>query len=744
MNVHLDSLLEILDNGAQPSGRSVPVLMPVALDQTYDYLVPEGVDVPPGSFVLVPFGPQTRIGIVWDGQRGEGKAVDPKKLKSLTSLIDAPPLPEISMRFAEWVARYTLAPLGMVARMMMSADAAFEPPKLRFGVRIVEDAAPPPKMTTARGRVLDIAADGLIRAKSDLAHLAGCSTGVIDGLAVTGNLVEVAIPERVFPRPAPAHATTDFTEEQDRVVATLVSAVDADNFSVTLLDGVTGSGKTEVYFEAVARALAADAQALIMLPEIALTSQFLERFERRFGVAPVEWHSALSPAERGRIWKGVARGDVRCVVGARSALFLPFVQLGLIIIDEEHDQGFKQEDRVHYQARDMAVVRGNLGKFPIVLASATPSIESHVNALVGRYRHTVLPGRFSGVALPDVSLIDLKAEKLEPGKWLAQRLVGAVHETLEKGQQTLLFLNRRGYAPLTLCRSCGHRLECPRCTAWLVEHRFKKKLTCHHCGFSLALPEKCPKCAAPGALVACGPGVERVQEEVAERFPDARVALLSSDLIPSLTEMREIIRGIEAREFDIIIGTQIVAKGHNFPGLALVGVIDGDLGLAHGADPRAAERTFQLLHQVTGRAGRTSFVGRGLVQTYSPDHPVMKAIVAGDRDAFLNYEVKTRQSGLLPPYGRLAAIIVSARDKALTEVTAREIARRAPPSDVIAVLGPAEAPIAVVRGRHRWRLLIKAPRDADLQGYLRAWAGTIPKLKSDIRITVDIDPYNFL
>ena len=744
MNVPLDSLLEILDNGAPSGARSVPVLMPVALDQTYDYLVPDGVEVPPGSFVLVPFGPQTRIGIVWDGQRGGGKAVDPKKLKSLTSLIDAPPLPEISMRFAEWVARYTLAPLGMVARMMMSADAAFEPPKHRFGVRLVEGAPLPSNMTQARTRVLEIAADGLIRAKSDLANLAACSTGVIDGLAAAGNLVEVAIPERVFPRPKPEHATTDFIIEQARAVATLVSAVDAKNFSVTLLDGVTGSGKTEVYFEAVARALEVGDQALIMLPEIALTSQFLDRFAQRFGAPPVEWHSALSPAERGRIWKGVALGDVRCVVGARSALFLPFVQLGLIVIDEEHDQGFKQEDRVHYQARDMAVVRGNLGKFPVVLASATPSIESHVNALVGRYRHAVLPGRFSGIAMPDVSLIDLKAEKLEPGKWLAQRLVAGITETLEKGQQTLLFLNRRGYAPLTLCRACGHRLECPQCTAWLVEHRFKKKLTCHHCGFSLSLPEKCPKCGEPGTLVACGPGVERVQEEVKERFPDARVALLSSDLIPGLTEMREIIRGIEAREFDIIIGTQIVAKGHNFPGLALVGVVDGDLGLAHGADPRSAERTFQLLHQVTGRAGRTSFVGRGFVQTYSTDHPVMQAIVAGDRDAFLNYEVKTRQSGMLPPYGRLAAIVISARDKALTEVTAREVARRAPPSDVISVLGPVEAPIAVVRGRHRWRLLVKAPRDVDLQSYLRAWAGTIPKLKSDVRITVDIDPYNFL
>ncbi|MBY0560610.1 primosomal protein N' [Hyphomicrobium sp.] len=744
MNAPLDSLLQILDNNAVEAGRSVPVLMPVALDQTYDYLVPEGMDAAPGSFVLVPFGPQTRIGIVWDAPRGEGKPVDPKKLKALTSGIDAPCLPEISMRFAEWVARYTLAPLGMVARMMMSADAAFEPPKHRFGVCIVEGATPPPKMTQARTRVMEIAADGLVRAKSDLANLAGCSTGVVDGLAAAGMLVEVAIPERSFPRPVPQHGETGFTADQTRAVESLRSAVDAKNFSVTLLDGVTGSGKTEVYFEAVARALEAGAQTLILLPEIALTSQFLDRFARRFGAPPVEWHSALSPAERGRIWKGVARGDVRCVVGARSALFLPFCELGLIVVDEEHDQGFKQDDRVHYQGRDMAVVRGNLGKFPVILASATPSIESHVNALIGRYRHAVLPGRFSGVEMPDVSAIDLRSEKLVPGKWLAERLVASMTETMEKGQQTLLFLNRRGYAPLTLCRSCGHRLECPQCTAWLVEHRFKKKLSCHHCGFQLSLPEKCPKCAAPGSLVACGPGVERVQEEVAERFPDARVALLSSDLIPGLPEMREVIRGIEAREFDIIIGTQIVAKGHNFPGLALVGVVDGDLGLAHGADPRSAERTFQLLHQVTGRAGRTSFVGRGFVQTYSPDHPVMTAIVAGDRNAFLSYEVKTRQAGLLPPYGRLAAIIVSARDKVLTETVAREIARRAPPSEMISVLGPSEAPIAVVRGRHRWRLLVKAPRDVDLQSYLRAWAGMIPKLKSDVRITLDIDPYNFL
>ena len=743
----MDSLFAPLENGPGPgqadARATVPVLMPVALDQTYDYLVPSGLDVAPGQFVLVPFGPQSRIGIIWDEPRGDQKPVDPKKLKALTTLLDVPPLPVISLRFAEWIAKYTLAPLGMVARMMMSAEQAFEPAKPRFGVAVVDGAPLPAKMTAARVKALEIAADGLVRAKSELAQLAGCSSGVIDGLVLAGTLVEVAIPERGFPRPDPRHAETQFTDDQACAVETLRAAVDGDTYSVTLLDGVTGSGKTEVYFEAVARTLEAGHQALIMLPEIALTSQFLDRFKHRFGVQPVEWHSALSANERGRIWRGVANGDVRCVVGARSALFLPFPELGLVIIDEEHDQGYKQDDRVHYQGRDMCVVRGNLGKFPVILASATPSIESHVNAITGRYRHVVLPGRFSGVAMPEVSAIDLRREAPERGKWIAPRLFDAMTETLAKGQQSLLFLNRRGYAPLTLCRSCGHRIECPQCSAWLVEHRFKKRLNCHHCGFALALPEKCPKCATPDSLVACGPGVERVAEEVAERFPTARVALLSSDLIPSLVEMREMIHTIERGEVDIIIGTQIVAKGHNFPGLALVGVVDGDLGLAHGADPRAAERTFQLLHQVTGRAGRTTFVGKGLVQTHMPEHPVMQAIVAGDREAFLNYEIKTRQSGVLPPYGRLAAVIISARDKVLAEQTAREITRRAPQSGKITVLGPAEAPIAIVRGRYRWRLLVKAPRDADLQGFLRAWADAIPKLKGDIRISVDVDPYNF-
>jgi primosomal protein N' (replication factor Y) (superfamily II helicase) len=741
----LDRQLDIKLEETDSAPTRVPVLLPVALDQTYDYyLAPEAM-AGPGSFVTVPFGSQTRTGIVWDKPVGESdKTVDPKKIKTVLDVFPVSPLPLISMRFAEWIARYTISPLGMVVRMMMSAPQAFEPVTPKFGVKAVPDAAIPKRMTDARQRILKVASDGRVRTKSQLAEESSCTVGVVSGLVKAGNLVECRIPIPPLRTPRADHAAVDFEDDQLQAAHAMASVVDAACFSTTLVDGVTGSGKTEVYFEAVARAIDAGRQALIMLPEIALTSQFLNRFEQRFGAPPVEWHSALSPADRGRNWLAAASGEARVVVGARSALFLPYKELGLIVVDEEHDSGFKQDDRVHYQARDMAVVRGSLGGFPVILSSATPSIESHVNANTGRYRHAVIKSRYSGAELPDVTAVDLRCEAPEPGKWLSPKVVEAVGETLAKQQQSLLFLNRRGYAPLTLCRKCGHRIECPQCTAWLVEHRFRNRLNCHHCGFSLPLPKKCPNCAAEDSLVACGPGVERVAEEVVERFPDARIVLLSSDLVPGLKEMRAIIKAIEDGEADIIIGTQIVAKGHHFPDLALVGIIDGDLGLATGADPRAAERTFQLLHQVTGRAGRALAKGRGLVQTYMPEHPVMQAIISGDRESFLNAEISNRQRGVLPPFGRLVAFVISARDKDLAERFARDVVRRAPPSERVTVLGPAEAPIAIVRGRYRWRILVKAERDLDIQAYCRQWLDALPTIKGDLRLTVDVDPYSFL
>jgi primosomal protein N' (replication factor Y) len=720
----------------------VPVLLPLALPAPYDYLVPKGMQVAPGQFVVVPLATVEYLGAVWPRPEGaEPPKIERKKLREIVEAVDdVPPLPPVSLAFADWVAKYTLSPPGMVLRMMMSASRAFQPPAPRYGVRLAGPA--PDRLTLARARVLEAAANGLTWVKSSLAEAAGVSTGVIDGLVDAGTLMAEPLPEW---HAAPLDLTktrAKLTKEQAQAARELLANT-GDGFSVTLLDGVTGSGKTEIYFEAIAAALARGKQALVLMPEIALTSQFIARCEERFGARPAEWHSELSPTTRGRVWRAVAENKAKLVVGARSALFLPFPDLGLIVVDEEHDQSYKQEERVAYQARDMAVVRGRLGDCPVVLSSATPSIESLVNAEQGRYRHIRLAQRYLAAGLPAIAAIDMRADPPERGKWLSPVLVEAIAETLGRGEQALLFLNRRGYAPVTICRNCGFKFECPNCSAWLVEHRFRRRLECHHCGKFVPIPEECPNCGAEHSLVPCGPGIERIAEEIAERFPEARRVLLSSDLTPGISDLRETLREIEEREVDVIIGTQLVAKGHHFPGLALVGVVDADLGLAQ-ADPRAAERTFQLLNQVTGRAGRETISGRGLIQTYMPEHPVIAALVSGDRDTFLAREIEERRKSTMPPFGRLAALLVTGSSREAVETYARAVARAAPLAAKIHVLGPAEAPLSVIRGRYRYRLLVKASREADLQAYLRLWLDAVEKPKGDVRLAVDIDPYSFL
>jgi primosomal protein N' (replication factor Y) len=555
--------------------------------------------------------------------------------------------------------------------------------------------------------------------RSGLAHAAGVSLTVVDGLREQGVFETTWIPPQpVVAPPDPSFARPDLTADQQAAGDALREAVDKGGFGVTLLDGVTGSGKTEVYFEAVGAAIAKGRQVLILLPEIALTQAFLERFHDRFGARPAEWHSDLPPRMREKVWRQVAEGSVRVVAGARSALFLPFQDLGLIVVDEEHDPAYKQEDRVFYSARDMAVVRGRLGGFPVVLASATPSLESRVNAQQGRYARVVLPGRYAEAALPDIKAIDMRRSPPARGGFLSPVLIDQIRATLGRGEQSLLFLNRRGYAPLTLCRVCGHRFGCPVCSSWLVEHRFRGQLVCHHCGHNEKRPEACPECGTFDHLVACGPGVERIAEEVDSHFPEARTIVLSSDMLGGVKRLRLELEAIANGEADIVIGTQLVAKGHNFPGMTLVGVVDADLGLANG-DPRAAERTFQLLSQVTGRAGRTGKKSVGMLQTYQPDHPVMRAIVSGDAEAFYERETMERERAHLPPFGRLAGIIVSAATRPEAETHARQLRRAAPHVAGIDILGPAEAPLALVGGRYRFRLLVQGERRSDMQGFIR-------------------------
>jgi primosomal protein N' (replication factor Y) len=722
--------------------RRVEVLLPVALDRAFTYAVPRGLDLEPGALVKVPLGGRDAFGVVWDG---DGEALPAARLKPVAAVIDHPPLPAELRAFVAWVARYTLTPLGLVLRMALRGTGEVGPaPAPRSGVAATGTL--PPRMTDARQRVIEAAGPpGRVWSKGELARAAGVSGGVLDGLLAAGALAEVALPAPPPPGAGldPDHALPRLNGEQAGVARELAAAVGTGGFSVHLVEGVTGAGKTEVYLEAVAEALRRGRQGLVLLPEIALTKAVFDRLTKRFGAPPAEWHSALPPRQRARTWEAVASGEAGVVVGARSALFLPFRALGAIVVDEEHDSGFKQEDMPTYHARDMAVVRARTAEVPAILVSATPSLESRINAEAGRYNRHLLPRRHGGQPLPAIEIVDLLKAPPPRGRFIAPSLQEAMAAALGRGEQVLLFLNRRGYAPLTLCRGCGHRLQCPNCTAWLVEHRLRGILACHHCGHSEPVPAACPQCQAAGTLTPVGPGIERIVDEARLLFPEARLAVLSSDLTTGAERLREELGAIARHRVDLVVGTQLVTKGHHFPDLTLVGVVDADLGLGTG-DPRAAERTFQLLDQVTGRAGRGARPGRGLVQTYDAGHPVMRALAAGEREAFYAAEAAARAEAALPPFGRLACIVVSAPDRATAEGHARALARAFPAAEGVRLLGPAEAPLALLRGRHRQRLIVKAPRSADLPGLLRAWLAEAPQPRGSTLVAVDVDPVSFL
>jgi len=719
--------------------RSVPVLVPMPAPGPYSYSVPEDMVVEPGSVVQVPLGPRQVIGVVWDD--GDASKVDPKKLRPITKTFDCPALKPEMRRFIDWVSAYTLSPPGLVARMALRAPAAFDPEPMIEGLRLTEGR--PERLTPARERVMELAAEGHGWTKSGLAHAAGVSTSVVDGLVKQGVFETIFLPAPpVVAEPDPDYVEPRLEGPQKQAASEILDDVKKGTFAVSLIDGVTGSGKTEVYFEAVAETLRQGKQVLILLPEIALTAAFLDRFHDRFGSRPAEWHSDLSPRMREKVWRQAVTGEVKVVAGARSALFLPFDNLGLIIVDEEHDPAYKQEDRVFYNARDMAVVRARIADFPVVLVSATPSVESQVNGSSGRYNTIHLHTRFGDAAMPDLHLVDMRRHPPERGGFLSPVLLRGIGKTIEKGEQALLFLNRRGYAPLTLCRVCGHRFQCPQCSSWLVEHRFRNQLQCHQCGHNEPTPDHCPECGTFDHLVACGPGVERIAEEVEKHFPEARTIVLSSDLM-GVKRLRLELEAIVKGEADIVIGTQLVAKGHNFPLMTLVGIVDADLGLANG-DPRAAERTFQLLSQVTGRAGRTGLKSHGLLQTYQPQHPVMQAIVSGDASAFYEREIVEREKAMLPPFGRLASVIISADSRAEAETHARGLRAAAPQATGIMLLGPAEAPLALIRGRYRFRLLVHGRRNSDMQSFLRTLLTNGPKERGSIHVQLDIDPQSFL
>ena len=705
-----------------------------------DYKVPEGLRVEPGSVVECPLGPRTVIGIVWEAERLPGTEVPAEKLRPLRGILPVPPLSAPLRRLIEWTADYYVASLAGVARMALSSGGALKGPATMTEYRLTGGL--PERMTPQRQAAID-ALDGEQANIRELSGIAGVSEGVLRGLVNQGVLEPVEVDcDRPYDTARPDFVQVDLSDEQQAVSDVFSAAVRKCDFAPFLLDGVTGSGKTETYFEPVAEALRMGRQVLVLLPEIALTENFLHRFEERFGAAPILWHSSLRSTERRRAYRAVCEGSAQVVVGARSALYLPFAKLGLIVVDEAHETSFKQEDGVRYNARDVAVMRGHFEKVPVILASATPALESLQMAESGIYEKVDLPSRFGGAELPAIELIDLTEEKPPHGMWLAQRLVDGIEERLERGEQSLLFLNRRGYAPLTLCRNCGFRYQCPNCSAWLVEHRFTRRLACHHCGHEAPAPQACTECGEPDCLVACGPGVERIADEVAERLPQARVFVATSDTLNSPGRAAEFIAAVEAREIDVIVGTQLVTKGFHFPELTLVGVVDADLGL-EGGDLRAGERTYQQVAQVAGRAGRGSKPGEVLIQTRHPEAPVIAALAAGDRDAFYSAETEMRREAGAPPFGRWASIIISSEDDGEAREAANRLGAFRPDVADCMILGPAPAPMALLRGRYRYRFLINARRSVQLQHVIRRWLTQVDH-PAGVRVAVDIDPYSFV
>jgi primosomal protein N' (replication factor Y) len=707
-----------------------------------DYRVPHGMDVQPGSVVLAPLGPRQVMGIVWEAERLPGETVGDNRLRNLLSVLPVPPLPAPLRRLIEWTADYYCAPLASVARMALSSTGALQGGRTMTEYRLLEGAQAPKRLTPQRAAALETlhGAQGTLR---ELAERASVTEAVLRGMVTAGMMEAVQVDlDRPYPRAQPDFAVPQLSAGQQAAADEMVNAVRSGAFAPFLLDGVTGSGKTETYFEAVSAALTLGRQTLVMLPEIALTQNFLRRFEARFGVTPILWHSGLQSAERRRAWRAIASGEAQVVVGARSALFLPYPRLGLIVVDEAHEVSFKQDDGVRYNARDVAVIRARFEKIPVVLASATPALESLTLADAGVYKRIILPDRFGGAQLPDIRILNLIEHPPERNHWIAPPLVEALKERLERGEQSLLFLNRRGYAPLTLCRACGHRFQCDTCSAWLVEHRLSRRLSCHHCGQEQPMPTACPECGESDCLVACGPGVERIADEVSQILPEARVAVVTSDTLNTPDKIAEFVSAAEAKMIDVIVGTQLVTKGYHFPDLTLVGVIDADLGL-EGGDLRAGERSYQQIAQVAGRAGRATKPGEVFIQTRHPTAPVIAALAAGDRDAFYAAEAEGRRHAGAPPCGRWAAIIISSEEDSEAKEAARAIGGSRPHLTDVMILGPAPAPMHLLRGRYRYRLLINAKRSAELQKILREWLGAI-KFPANVRVSIDIDPYSFV
>lgn len=727
------------------AGDVVKVLIPNVVNAGYDYRLTGPATL--GQFVACRVMNRPYIGVVW----GFGDSGLPaEKIKDVSAVYDA----RLAITDLQWIAKmsgWTLMTPGAVLRLIVNVPDAFSPPKMEqlYGLNITDAV----RMTASRQAVADAFAsnDNEPMSATDVQNIARVSPSVVRTMISGGILVPKEQRARPTEYNSPEYhdcGNIVLNPEQQSAADVIGAAIDRGGFSVHLLDGITGSGKTQVYFDAAWRAYSRGGSVLLMMPEIALTAQFMHRFAARFGAAPVVWHSNLTAARRREIWRGVLRGEIRMVVGTRSALFLPWQNLGLIVVDEEHDTSYKQEDMGNYHARDMAVLRGKIAGFPVVLASATPSAETLQNVASGKYQVLRLTSRVGGAQLPKIETIDLRENRPEPYQvsdvlnngFLSVPLCNAISDTIAAHRQVMLFINRRGFAPIVQCKKCGWVAGCPDCSVGMTYHRAVGKLLCHMCGRTAPMPTKCPDCG--GDVSMRGAGLEKIAEEVSVRFPSARVALVSSDTISTRQSLERIVAKMESGEIDIVIGTQILAKGHHFPNLTLVGVVDADMGL-FGTDFRAAEHTFQQLFQVAGRAGRGEFPGRVLLQTYQPQHPVLCAICAGDRDAFMAADMASRQSAKMPPFGQLIAVIVECQREDTLKKYCAGLAAVAPRAPGVKIMGPIAAGVYQIRNWYRMRFLVMGGPTTLLQPVVAHWLRAI-KQPANMRVKVDVNPQNFM
>lgn len=719
------------------------ILLPIIFDKSFSYYVNDAFNIEVGDVVLVNFMNRNCYGIVTKVEEELEKSNF--KMKTILAKDDELKISPNLIKLIEFAASYNLAPKGLFLKLAISIlNSSKIKENSQVFCKINKNPPQNVKITPKRQEIIDLFGKKSEILLSEIVNLAKTSSSTVNSLVKNGILTKeikkIAQKREKFPEIEPnLFKLKELSSDQQNAADFLNKKIAQNQHSVTLVDGVTGSGKTEIYFNVISKILKEKSgQILILLPEIILVNQLIKRFENIFNFKPQIWHSKINNNQKRDIFYALNNGEIEILISTRSAIFLPFSNLKLIIIDEEHEASFKQEDIVNYHGRDMAIARAKFENIPVILSSATPSLETFVNAKSGKYEHLILKSKFFNNKKTQIELVDMKNSDLEKGCFISKELEKEMQNCLENKKQILLFLNRRGYAPLTLCKSCGHKISCKDCSSYMSYHQSLNKLICHHCGSESKFNIACENCEEEDSFVTLGAGVERIHEEVKSLFPLSKTALMTSDSLNNQEESTKIIEKIINNEVDVIIGTQIIAKGHHFPNLSLVGIIDGDSSF-NNANLRAGEKSFQLLTQVIGRAGREKHPAKIFLQSYNINNLVFKYIIEQNRDDFFNLEIQNRQIMQMPPFGKMIAIIFISKNEDLAINCGKMIVSHFPNQENIEIFGPAPMPISKIRKNYYYRVLVKSDKKLNIQKLINNIISSF-KTPNQVRIKIDVDP----